>query len=468
MEAEIQQDETIAAISTPMGEGGIGVVRLSGRTAVRILIDVFRGPSGKQREKFESHKVNYGFIVDEAGEKIDEVLATVMNSPLSFTREDIVEISCHGGNAVLKMVLRRVLKSGARMAEPGEFSKRAFLNGRIDLVQAEAIIDLIRTKSERGWNTAFSQLDGRLSHALHQLEDGFVDLIAKIEVSIDFPEEEQEVISNEAICAKMQELKDKVTIISKSYVVGRVYREGIGVAIAGKPNVGKSSLMNALLQRERAIVTEHPGTTRDVIEETLHVDGVAIRIIDTAGVRDATDTAESEGIKRAIQAVKDSDIAIILFDGSEPLEADDVRMVEKILSSNATRKCLIPVVNKADLEEKADLDSVRKLVGKEPVKISAKRGDGVDLLLTRINSEIDLMGDPFSEGPVLTRERHFSKFKEMEVSLTNAISAISEGRSREFAIADLQDGKEALEELTGKVVDDSVIEKIFSEFCIGK
>ena len=467
-EGAIEQDETIAAISTPMGEGGIGIVRLSGRTAVKILIEIFRGTSGKPRKRFESHKVNFGHIVDDHGRKIDQVLATVMLSPLTYTREDVVEISCHGGGAVLKKVLARVLAAGARMANPGEFSKRAYLNGRIDLIQAEAIIDLIKSKSEKGWLTAFSQLDGKLSQALAELENGLIDILAQLEASIDFPEDEIEIINNDLLTQKMQKLKYTIDVITKSYVVGRVYREGVAVAIAGRPNVGKSSLMNALLNRERAIVTPHPGTTRDIIEETLHLEGIAVRIIDTAGIRSAQDPAEAAGINRAIAAAKDADIVLVLFDGSAEFLHEDEAVVSQMRSAGLGDTRIIPVINKSDLEQKIETSNIEELMKIAPVNISAKSGAGINQLLKRINNEIDKMGEQYTEGPILTRERHQEKLMEIGRALTSAITAVNNNLSREYIAADLQEGKEALEELTGKVVDDSVIERIFNEFCIGK
>ena len=468
-----QQEETIAAISTALGEGGIGIVRLSGITAENILLSIFRGPGGKPRKRFESHKVNYGFVVDEKGERIDEVMATLMRAPLTYTREDVVEISCHGGSAVLKKVLRRTLELGARMADPGEFSKRAFLNGRIDLLQAEAIIDLIRTTSEKGWTTAFSQLDGRLSHSIARIEEELIAILAQVEASIDFPEDEIEIIGNEAILHKMQLLKQKVAEITATYDIGKVYREGVAVALAGRPNVGKSSLMNALLQRERAIVTPHPGTTRDTIEESLHVDGIAIRLIDTAGVRDAEDEAEAAGIGRTIQAIDDADIVLILFDGSSEWHTEDETALEKIVAAEAGRKSLIIVVNKSDLEQKMDVSKARRILhGKsiagDPIFLSAKTGEGMELVKKRINSVIDSIGENLGEGPVLTRERHREKFVEIEKSLDNALGAVEKGLSREYIAADLQEAGEALAELTGKVVEDSILEKIFNDFCIGK
>jgi len=469
----VQQDETIAAISTPLGEGGIGIVRLSGLTAERILTTLFRGPGGKPRKKFESHKVNYGYVVDENGHRIEEVMATLMRAPLTYTREDVVEISCHGGSAALKKVLRRTLQLGARMADPGEFSKRAFINGRIDLLQAEAIIDLIRTKSEKGWTTAFSQLDGRLSHAVNEMEELLIGILADVEVSIDFPDEEIEIIDNSLLRRKIQELKQKVINITDTYHVGRVYREGVAVAIAGRPNVGKSSLMNALLQRERAIVTPHPGTTRDTIEETLHVDGIAIRLVDTAGVRNTEDPAEAAGIGRTIMAIEDADIVLIMFDGSREWSGEDELALERITRLEAQGKSMIPVINKSDLEQKLNAGHLKGTdrepsFSSDPIPVSAKTGEGMEMIKQRINDMIDTMGEKMSEGPVLTRERHLEKFREIEQSLDNAANALERGLTREYIAADLQDARQALQELTGKVVEDSILEKIFSDFCIGK
>jgi len=457
---KVGQEETIAAISTPSGESAIGLVRLSGDTSVVILGQMFRAPSGKKLTSFDSHKVYYGFVVDETGEKIDETMVTVMLSPRTYTREDVVEISGHGG---------RTLGLGARLAEPGEFSKRAFLNGRIDLVQAEAIIDLIKSKSSKGYKTAFSQLDGQLSIALKEIENGLIDVISDIEASIDFPEEELEIMDESSLQLKLQRLQYNTSKLLDTYGVGRIYREGIGVAIVGRPNVGKSSLMNCLLERDRVIVTAKPGTTRDTVEETLQIEGVAVRIIDTAGVREAVDEAERMGAVRAVEAAREADIVLLILDGSERLSMDDINLMDELrVSKEPDGPAIIPVVNKSDKVLRLEIDDVEKRTSHVISKISAKKNDGIDELRTRISAKIDKLGENLYDGPVLTRERHMEKLDEMSQSVGRAMETVKEGMSREFVAADLQDAKKALGELTGKEIDEMALEKIFSEFCIGK
>lgn len=465
----VRQEETIAAISTPSGESAIGIVRLSGDTAITILEQMFRSPSGKHRKNFDSHKVYYGFVVDENGAKIDETMVTLMRSPRTYTKEDVVEISGHGGATAAKRILRRTLELGARLADPGEFSKRAFLNGRIDLVQAEAIIDLIKSKSEKGFKTAFSQLDGHLSIALEEIEESLVDIISAIEASIDFPDEELDIINDSALKDKLQKLQYKTSKLLDTYGVGRIYREGVGVAITGRPNVGKSSLMNCLLERDRVIVTEKPGTTRDTVEETLQIEGVAVRIIDTAGVREAVDEAERMGAKRAVEAAREADIVLLVLDGSERLSIDDLNLLDELRSGDGSASpAIIPVANKSDKVLRLEIDDVEKRSSHVVSRISAKHNDGIDDLRKRISIEIDKLGENLYDGPVLTRERHLEKLNEMSQSIGRAIETVREGMSREFVAADLQDAKEALGELTGKEIDEMALEKIFSEFCIGK
>ncbi len=445
------------------------MVRLSGKTAINILKQMFTGPSGKQRDSFESHRVYYGYIVDNNSRRLDETLVTPMLSPKTYTREDVAEISCHGGSTALRSVLRRALELGARMAEPGEFSKRAFINGRIDLLQAEAIIDLIKSKSDKGWKTAFSQLDGKLSERLHDMESELVDIISNIEASIDFPEEELEIADNKSLRNSLQLLQDYIDLLSRSYGIGRIYREGVSVAITGRPNVGKSSLMNALLERDRVIVTPYPGTTRDTVEETLHIEGIAVRIVDTAGVRETEEPAEKIGVQRTLLAASKADVTLLILDGSAPLEPEDFKLLDTLKNNRSAGGLLIPVINKSDKRTVIDTGDVASRFSAAAIStISAKTGEGVEALRRRIASEIITHGEPAGDGPVLTRERHKEKLDEMSVSVKRAITALDNGMSREFIAADLADAKKAMEELTGKTIDDQVISRIFNEFCIGK
>ncbi|HJM83507.1 MAG TPA: tRNA uridine-5-carboxymethylaminomethyl(34) synthesis GTPase MnmE [Nitrospinota bacterium] len=468
MGTQVKQEETIVAVSSPTGEGGVGMIRMSGIGALNILQTMFRGPSGKPRNEFESHRVYYGFVADTTETKIDETLVVVMKSPKTYTREDVVEISCHGGIVVLRKILQACVKLGARMAEAGEFSKRAFLNGRIDLVQAEAIIDMIKTKSDKGWRTAFSQLDGKLSKRLDNIENLLVSIIADIEVSIDFPDEDIELANDVTVLAKLQKLSRDIDKITCTYGVGRIYRDGISIAITGKPNVGKSSLMNALLERDRVIVTDTPGTTRDSIEESLQIGGVAVKIVDTAGVRKASDNAEQLGVSRALKVAFDSDIRLIMFDGSKSLDDDDRKLAEELYTRFAEKGSILTIINKNDLPQVISDSIVSPMDKSSIIRIAAKTGDGVDLLKLAISKLIEKMGINLEDGPVLTRERHLARMRAMTESVGRAISALKAKMSREFIAADLQEAKESLEELTGKVVDDQVIDKIFNEMCIGK
>lgn len=466
---QIRQLETIAAISTAMGEGGVGMVRLSGVDAVKIASEIYRTPKGGRKNKFAPRHATLGHAVDENGGRIDEIIITVMESPKTYTREDMAEITCHGGPVVVKKILNRALALGARMAQPGEFSKRAFLNGRIDLLQAEAIIDMIRARSEKGWKTAFSQLDGRLSERLSHIENELITVIADMEASIDFPEEEIEIARDDEVTARLVALKKGIEKMIATYDIGRIYREGISVAIIGRPNVGKSSLMNALLERERVIVTPHPGTTRDTVEETLQIEGISLKIIDTAGLRQTEDLAEQLGVERSIRAGRESDVALFVFDGSEPLMEEDRDLITHIgMPGDLAGRDIIPVINKSDREQKAEENEITRIMGREPVRISAKTGEGLDGLRKKMVERIEAKGELMGDGPPLTRERHLEQLRMMAESVERAITALQQGMSREFVAADIADAKEALEGLTGKAVSEQVLDKIFNEFCIGK
>ncbi len=460
---KIVQEEAIAAISTAKGEGGIGLVRISGETALLIAQRVF---TGFKTGKIEPRKVYYGHVVDSEGVKVDEVLLTLMAAPRSYTREDVIEITCHGGPAVVQKILELTLKNGARIARPGEFSKRAFLNGRIDLVQAEAIIDLIKARSEKGWKTAFSQVDGKLSKRLSDIESDLLTIITGIESDIDFPEEDFE---RDSIGAKIQEVKrvkQNVLELINSYSVGRLYREGVHMAIAGRPNVGKSSLMNALLERDRVIVTPEPGATRDTVEETLHIDGIAVNIVDTAGIRDTEDNVERLGVERTLRAVEEADIILLVLDGSCKLTEEDTRLIEKSIIKDRLDS-LVTIINKTDLPPEIDLEKY-PLLSENRIDVSAKSGEGIKQLKRMIAGKIGNSGQILDDGPVLTRERHTHQLRLMVDSLERGEAALKNGMSLEFVVADLADAKSALEELTGKSVTDQVIDKIFDEFCIGK
>ncbi len=455
-------NDTIAAISTPLGEGGIGIVRMSGKDAIEIGDRLFVSPKGKKLSEVRSHTMTYGFIRDPlTGEKIDEVLVSVMKAPNTYTREDIVEINCHGGLFPLRMTLELVLREGARLAEPGEFTKRAFLNGRIDLSQAEAVADLIMAKTEASHRLAIEQIRGGLSELITSLRERLTDLCVHLEAYIDFPDEDIEPATFRTIRDELSTIIEELNRLSRTYEEGRLLREGIRVAIVGRPNVGKSSLLNALLMRDRAIVTEFPGTTRDVIEELLNIKGFLVRVMDTAGIREAHDMAEREGVRRSLQAIDDADSVIILIDGSNPVSDEDMYIIEKVREKG---KAFILGFNKSDLIK----DKAQGRGNLEGLRISAKTGEGLDKLKDRI---IELTvrksaGEP--EGIMVTNIRH-------KIAIDNAISSLRKAHMdmmnsmpEEIVAFSLREALDNLGEIIGAVTTEDILNRIFSSFCIGK
>jgi tRNA modification GTPase len=460
-------DDTIAAISTPLGEGGIGIVRLSGNESLQIAEKIFFSPKNKSLREQKSHRVIYGHVNNPlTGEKIDEVLVTVMKSPHSYTKEEVVEINCHGGMITLRKVLEIVLNQGARLAEPGEFTKRAFINGRLDLSQAEAVIDLIRSRTDESRRISLEQLQGKLSDNITGLRDKLADICASVEACIDFPEDEIETPEKREFLESMKNIREKLQLLLKSYDEGRFFREGLSTAIVGKPNVGKSSLLNALLKRERAIVTELPGTTRDVIEEYLNINGLPLRLMDTAGIRDVVDVAEKEGVKRSLKSIDSADLVIALLDQSEPLGQEDFAVLEKIKDKKA-----IIVLNKADLQSGLDKGiSPAQLIPNVThiVRISATRGDGLEELKDTIFKSCLRDWKEEREGVVVTNIRHKTSIGNAVKSLQKAEYALMESQPLEILALELRDAMDKLGEIVGIVTTEDLLNKIFSEFCIGK
>lgn len=469
-------DDTIAAISTPLGEGGIGIVRISGRDAINIADRLFFSPKGKRPSGVKTHTINYGFVKDPStGQMIDEVLVSVMKAPNTYTKEDIVEINCHGGFIPLRKTLEIVLREGARLAEPGEFTKRAFLNGRIDLVQAEAVADLVRSKTETSQRLALEQLKGALSERISKLRDRLTHLCAHIEAYIDFPDENIEPATIETINKELSSIIEELNMLSKTYEEGRFLKEGIKVSIVGRPNVGKSSLLNALLQRDRAIVTEFPGTTRDVIEELLNLRGLLVRIMDTAGIREAHEMAEREGIRRSLQAIDDSDLVIVIIDGSRPISDEDMYIIEKVrergkrffIGINKSDLCSSPVT--LSLQSSAPGKRVYDFPGNPfSLNISAKTGQGVEELKEAI---INLslggsMGE--SEGLIVANLRHKTAIDNAITSLRKASVDMMNSQPGEIIALSLRDGLDHLGEIVGAVTTEDILNRIFSEFCVGK
>jgi tRNA modification GTPase len=460
-------DDTIAAISTPLGEGGIGIVRLSGKDAIPIAEKFFHSPRKKFLRNAKSHSVIHGFIKNPAtGHIIDEVLAMVMRSPYSYTREDVVEIHCHGGMMPLRKTLELCLKNGTRLSDPGEFTKRAFMNGRIDLSQAEAVLDLVRSKTDESRRIAMEQLQGGLSDKITTLRDRLTELCVNIEAYIDFPDDEIETASKNTFLQSMRDIGSELALLLKTYDEARFFREGLSTAIVGRPNVGKSSLLNALIKKDRAIVTELPGTTRDVIEEYLNIKGLPLRIMDTAGIRDVQDVAEKEGVKRSLRSIEYADLVIAIFDRSEPLKDEDLEVLHKIKNKNSVivlNKCDLPsVIDEEVLVSQAHPDNTRVL------HISATRGDGLETLKDSIVESCLKDWKEERDGIVISNLRHKISLENAMISLDRAMHAFTEDQPLEIFALELRDTLDRLGEIVGSVTTEDILNKIFNEFCIGK
>jgi tRNA modification GTPase len=460
----LKEEETIAAISTPFGESGIGIVRMSGSMAEPIARKLFKPK--KDQFWFISHHFHYGEIIDpKSGNPVDEVLIVLMKSPRTYTKEDIVEIHCHGGYFVLQRVLELVLKEGARMAQPGEFTKRAFLNGRIDLTQAEAVIDLIKAKTETSLEIANQQLRGWLYCEMTALKARLIENLALIEAHIDFPEEEIEPIALGELKKDLERMIHQVEEWISSYEEGRIFREGISCAIVGKTNVGKSSLLNVLLKEERAIVTPIPGTTRDVIEEVLNIYGIPIRLMDTAGLRKPADYIEQEGVRRARERLADSDFVLLMLDGSGELDADDFEIFGEIKG-----KKRVVIINKNDLPLRISFEEVKDRFKNDPiVVISALKNEGIeDLKKTIYNSLVHRDVRTTPEHLIVANIRHKAALTQMRDNLSNALKGLEEGISLEFIAFEFRSALDALGELVGETATEEVLNRIFEQFCIGK
>jgi tRNA modification GTPase len=460
-------EDTIVAISTPLGEGGIGIVRLSGKSSLPIAEKIFTCPAEKSLKDLKSHKVIYGHVRDPVtGQTVDEVLVTVMKAPRSYTREDIVEINCHGGMLPLKKTLELILAQGARLAEPGEFTRRAFINGRIDLSQAEAVLDLIRSRTDESRKIAMEQLQGGLSAEITALRDRLTDICANIEAYIDFPEDEIETASKSELSDLMKDISRELLSLLKTYEEARFFREGLSTAIVGRPNVGKSSLLNALIRKDRAIVTEIPGTTRDVIEEYLNIDGLPLRIMDTAGIRNSVDMAEKEGVARSLRSIETADLVIAIFDRSENLTDEDFEVIEKIKGKNG-----IIVLNKCDLPPLFGEDTISSCLApfaSRVLSISATRGDGLQELREAILNSCLKNWKEEREGVVVTNLRHKGAIEDARKSLDNALNALEGNQPIEIIAIELRDSLDRLGEIVGAVTTEDRLNRIFNDFCIGK
>ena len=456
--------DTIAAIATGMSRGGIGIVRISGDQAFDVIDRIFRDKDEqtKRLSQAPARRAYYGYIFD-GDEKVDEVLVLTMRGPHSYTAEDTVEISCHGGILVVKKILETVIRYGARTAEPGEFTKRAFLNGRIDLAQAEAVADVIQASNEYALKSSVGQLGGSVSRKIRGIREKILYEIAFIESALDDPEH----ISLEGYGERLSGILDpvirEVEALLKSADNGRVMREGIRTVILGKPNVGKSSLMNLLLGQERAIVTEIAGTTRDTLEEHMSLSGISLHVIDTAGIRDTEDVVEKIGVERALKAAEEGDLIIYVADGSRPLDDSDRKIIEFI----RTRKAIV-LINKMDLPMEADKKELERLSGKRVIPVSAKEEQGIEELEQEIKTLFYSGNLTFNDQVYITNVRHKEALEHALSSLNLVKNSIEQGMPEDFYSIDLTDAYEELGKIIGEAVEDDVVNEIFSRFCMGK
>lgn len=458
-------EETISAVATAVGEGGIGIIRMSGNKVSTILDKIFQGKKVKKTADLVAQKMAYGYIIDPENQKnIDEVMVVIMRSPRSYTREDVVEIHCHGGAVPLKNILALTLRYGARLAEPGEFTKRAFLNGRLDLAQAEAVIDIIRAKTDASLRMALGHLEGALSGKIRLMRDEILAMIANLEATIDFPEEDIEELAAQDVKRAVHEVLGEIDHLLATKETGRILREGLETVIIGKPNVGKSSLLNALLQEKRAIVTDVPGTTRDIIEEFVNIRGVPLKIVDTAGIRETTDVVEKIGVEKAREYISTADLILVLLDASLPLSAED----REVLALLPGRQAII-LINKSDLPILLEMDEVHTYVSHEQViKISVIEGNGLSELEQRIVDMVYSGQVQEKEGAFINNLRQASLLEQAKGHLVAVIETVDQGMPPDCIVVDLRDAWDKLGEITGDTVGEDIIDQIFTKFCIGK
>jgi len=456
---------TIAAISTATGTGGIGIVRMSGDNCFEILDKIFIPKNKEKIIKIKGYQIKYGNIVNyETKEIIDEVLVSYFKSPKSFTTENMCEINTHGGSIVLRMVLEECLKAGALLAEPGEFTKRAFLNGRIDLSQAESIIDLINSKSEKEAKASAKQLEGALSKKIKKIRENLLDIMADIEASIDYPEYDIEEVTNQKIINKMKEIKKELKELENSFETGKILREGIKTVIVGKPNSGKSSLLNAILKEERAIVSDIEGTTRDTIEEMITIKGIPLKLIDTAGIRKTKDKIEQIGVDRALNLIQEAELVIMIIDGTKELEKQDLEILEKIQEKNA-----IILLNKIDicdlnLEKREELKNLEKTI----IKISAKNGEGIEKIYQEIEKMFNFEQIQADSGTIITNIRHKNQIHKAILACKKVEETVINSLPVDIIGMEIKEVLEALGEITGDNVSEDIINEIFHKFCLGK
>ena len=459
--------DTISAIATPNGEGGIGIIRLSGPLAIPISTVLFH-PS-RQISDIKSYTIHHGQVIDpESNQVVDEVLLNVFRSPKSYTTEDMVEFNCHGGSIILRRVLELTLKHGARIADPGEFTKRAFLNGRIELAQAEAGIDLIQAKSDIARQMAVDQLGGKLSQTIESINDQIIGLLAETEAMVDFPDEDLDFMDFSKILQSSKEIRLALDELIATANDGRIIREGINCAILGKPNVGKSSLLNALLETDRAIVTEIPGTTRDTIEESVSISGIPLNLIDTAGIRETDNLIEQHGGERSKSFLAEADLLLVMISAADPMDNVDI----DLLNSTVDRKAVI-ILNKIDLPMRTLPVQVKEQVqNKQIIETSVLHSKGVENLKSAILTEVLVshdVGDPrTSVSTIVTNVRHYDALRRAKADLSCAIDSLCQRQSPEFVALDLRGCLDQLGEIVGKTTNEDILGRIFSQFCVGK
>lgn len=460
------QGETIAAISTPMGEGAIGIVRLSGEHAITIASQLFQSPQDKKLTEVASHTIHYGHLVDpRSGDTVEEVMVSIMKEPKTFTREDVVEINCHGGITAVNRVLELAITNGARLAEPGEFTKRAFLNGRIDLSQAEAVMDLIRAKTNRAMDIALHQMDGKLSKLIGILRQTILETLAQVEVNIDYPEyDDVEEVTIPLLVEKGNWIQQEIAGLLSTAKQGKIVREGLATVIVGRPNVGKSSLLNSLVQENKAIVTDIAGTTRDIIEEYVNIKGIPLKLVDTAGIRETEDIVERIGVERSRQVLKEADLILLVLNGAEGITEEDLHLFEAVKGFET-----IVIVNKTDLPQQLKIEDVqRQLPTTKIVTTSLVNEEGIQQLEQAI-SELFFTGTIAGEDMTyVSNARHIALLQEAYETIGDAVEAAELGVPVDMIQIDLTKTWELLGEIIGDTVQESLINELFSQFCLGK
>ena len=458
----MKEFDTIAAIATSIGEGGISIIRVSGDKSIDIVDSIFIGKNNRKLHDLKSYTMRYGHIIDKSGSKLDEVIISYMKGPKSFTAEDTIEINCHGGVVGTNRILQELIRAGARMAEPGEFTKRAFLNGRIDLSQAEAVIDIIRAKTELSMKSALMQSEGTISKEIKIIRNKLLSVIAHIEATVDYPEEDMEEVTAGKVSGDVTEIISEIDMLLSTAEEGKILREGLSTVIVGKPNVGKSSLLNALVKEKRAIVTDVPGTTRDVIEEYISIEGIPVKIVDTAGIRETEDIVEKIGVEKSKEKIDEADLVILILDLSNKLTHEDREIIEYIKD-----KKYIVLLNKSDLDGKIEREELQSLKSKYITNISVKTGEGLNYVKEHIK-DLFFNGEIKTEGIFVTNNRHKESLIRAKENLESSLNALEYTSAIDLASIDIRNAWMNLGEITGESLEEDIIHKIFSEFCLGK